>query len=117
MVSRGYNEIQAPRRKHIIIAYERLRELAGFDDYQSFVSAHRKRVQAALEEIDAKRESRWTERIAVGGSPFIERIKKAMGAMARGRCVQPGESAFELRDTQSGYNAIFDPKNRDISPE
>jgi hypothetical protein len=54
-----------------------------------------------LEETDAKRESRWTESIAVGGSPFIERIKNAMGAMAKGRCVQPGEGAFELREAQS----------------
>ncbi len=69
----GSNEIQAPRRKNIIIAYERLRELAGFEDYQSLVSAHRKWVQAALEKIDAKRESRWTESIAAGGRPFIER--------------------------------------------
>ncbi|MCP4183454.1 MAG: transposase, partial [Hyphomicrobiales bacterium] len=63
---------------------------AGFEDYESFVSSHRKWVQAALEEIEAKRESRWTESIAVGGGPFIERIKKAMGAMAKGRCVQAG---------------------------
>ena len=113
----GYNEIQAPRRKNIIIAYERLRQLAGFEDYESFVSAHRKWVQAALEEIDAKRESRWTESIAVGGRPFIEHIKKAMGAMAKGRCLQPGEGAFELRDVQSVYNAIFDHENRDIDPK
>jgi putative transposase len=60
----GYNEIQAPRRKNILIAYERLHRLAGFENYESFVSAHRKWVQAALEKIDAKRESRWTESVA-----------------------------------------------------
>ena len=74
-------------------------------------------VQAALEEIDAKRERRWTESIAVGNSPFIERIKKAMGAMAIGRCVQPGEGAFELRESQSIYNEIIDQENRDIAPK
>jgi hypothetical protein len=67
-----------------------------------------------LEKIDAKRESRWTESIAVGGSPFIEGIKQAMAAMAKGRCLQPGEGAFELREAQSAYNAIFDRENRDI---
>ena len=103
--------------KNIIIAYERLRELAGVEDYESFASAHRMWVQAALEEIDAKRESRWTESIAVGGRAFIEHIKKAMGAMAKGRCLQPGEGAFELREVQSVYNAIFNHKNRDIDPK
>jgi putative transposase len=61
----GYNEIQSPLRKNVIIAYDRLRELDGFKDYASFASAHRKWVQAALEEIEAKRESRWTESIAM----------------------------------------------------
>ena len=80
-------------------------------------SRRHKWVQAALEEIDAKRESRWTESIAVGGSPFIERIKNAMGAMAKGRRVQPDEGAFELREAQSVYNAIFYHENRDIGPK
>ena len=101
-----------PLRKNIIIAYDRLRELAGFKDYESFASAHRKWVQAALEKIDSKRENRWTASIAVGSSPFIERIKTAMEAMARRRSVHPTAGAFELREAQSAYNAIFDPKNR-----
>jgi putative transposase len=106
----GYNEIQTPRQKNVIIAYERLRNLAGFKDDESFASAHRKWVQAALQKIDAKRESRWTQSIAVGSSPFIERIKNAMGAMAKGRCIQPTEGAFELREAQSAYNSIIDPE-------
>jgi hypothetical protein len=40
-----------------------------------------------------------------------------MGAMAKGRCVQPGEGAFELRETQYTNNAIFDHENRDIDPK
>ncbi|MBW2428096.1 MAG: hypothetical protein JRF56_03990 [Deltaproteobacteria bacterium] len=70
-----------------------------------------------MEEIDAKRKSRWTESVAVGGRPFIERTKNAMAALAKGRCPQPGEGAFELREVQSVYNAIFDHENRDIDPK
>jgi hypothetical protein len=66
------------------------------------------------EEIDAKRESRWTEIVAIGSSPFVERVRNAM---AKGRCVQPGEGAFELREAQSVYNAIFDHENRNIDPK
>ena len=113
----GYNEIQSPHRKNIIIGYERLRKLAGFKDYESFASAHRKWVQSALEEIEVKRESRWTESIAVGGSAFIERIKNAMGAMAKGRSIQLSERAFELREARSAYTAIFDPENNDLGPK
>ena len=113
----GYNEIQVPRRKNIIIAYERLRELAGFQDYESFASAHRQWVQAALKDSDAKRARRWTESVAVGSRPFIERIKNAMGAMAKGRFIQSTEGTFELREAQSAYNSIFDPKNHNIDPK
>jgi putative transposase len=70
-----------------------------------------------LEKIDSKRENWWTESIAVGSSPFIERIKKAMGAMAKGRSIQPAEGSFELRKTQSDHNSIFEPNNRDIGPK
>ena len=110
-------EIQSPRRKNVIIAYDSLRELAGFKDYQSFASAHRKWVQDALEKTDSKRDGRWTESIAVGSNYFIERIKTAMGAMARGRTVRSINGGFELRETQSSYNAIFDPENHDIAPK
>ena len=110
----GYSEIQVPRRKNIIIAYDRLRELAGFKDYESFASAHRKWVQSSLERMENKRDSRWTESIAVGSNQFAKRIKTAMGAMARGRSVQSIDGASELREPQSAYNAIFDPENCDI---
>jgi len=113
----GYNEIQVPRRKNVIIAYDRLRKLAGFKDYESFALAHRKWVQGVLEKIDTKRDSRWTESIAVGSSKFTKRIKNAMGPMARGRTIRSIDAGFELRESQSAYNAILDPKNRDIDPK
>ena len=36
----GYNEIQHPRRKNILIDYEALSRLSGFDNFESFQSAH-----------------------------------------------------------------------------
>ena len=113
----GYTEIQTPRRKNIIIAHDKLRALAGFEDYASFASVHRKWVHAALKEVDAKRESRWTQSVAVGGELFIERIKNTMGAMAKSRCVRPAKGAFELRESLSDYSSIFNLKNRDIDPK
>jgi hypothetical protein len=60
-----------------------------------------------LEDIDVKRGNKWTESIAVGSGPFIERIKTAMGAMAKGGSVKHSAGAFELRETQSAYSSIF----------
>lgn len=95
----------------------RLRELAGFKDDESLASTHRKWVQSSLERIENKRDSRWTESIAVGSNRFAERIKIAMGAMARGRSVQAIDGASELREPQSAYSAVFDPENHDIAPK
>ncbi len=85
--------------------------MAGFKDYEAFATAHRRWVQTSLETHDFKRDSRWTESIAVGSSEFAGGIKNAMGAMARGRTIRRIENAFKLRKTQSAYKAIFDPEN------
>jgi putative transposase len=37
----GYNEIQAPKRKNVLINYERLRELLGFDTYDKMKTAQK----------------------------------------------------------------------------
>ena len=57
----GYREIQAPRRKCILIDYDRLRKLCGFDDFESFQATHRKWVETAVNKEISKRESTWTQ--------------------------------------------------------
>jgi len=37
----GYNEIQKPRRKYILIAYQKLAKLTGFETYDALRKAHR----------------------------------------------------------------------------
>ena len=37
----GYNEIQVPRRKNVLIAHDRLVELAGFENHDTFCKSHR----------------------------------------------------------------------------
>jgi putative transposase len=62
----GYNEIQFPRRKSILINYEKLAELSSCDSYTSFQSLRNNLVRDALETEKIKRESRWSQSIAVG---------------------------------------------------
>jgi hypothetical protein len=61
----GYREIQEPRRKRALIAYERLQELTGFGSYDEFTTAHRNWVEAFLEDGACVREGKWTQRIAI----------------------------------------------------
>jgi len=83
--SGGYGEIQKPRRKRILIAYERLRALAGFATYEEFRAAHSHWADEYLGEGGGVRNSTWTRSIAVGSEGFVERTKEKLGIQAQGR--------------------------------
>jgi len=44
----GYREIQSPKRKCALIAYQKLAELTGFNTYEDFREAHRQQVEETL---------------------------------------------------------------------
>jgi putative transposase len=110
----GYREIQEPRRKSSLIAYERLKELAGIDTYSQFQDVHRSWVNATLGQGRSVYDSKWTRSIAVGSERFIHRTRKELGARAKGRMVLKSEKAFQLREPGVSYLVDFGPKNDDI---
>ncbi len=110
----GYAEIQSPRRKCILIDYEKLCRMAGYNDFERFQEAHRKWVNAALTEAEPIRETQWTEAIAVGDESFVRFVKRKMQALAIGRSVRPTKSGYELKDPLAPYNCDFDAKKIDI---
>jgi len=106
----GYSEIQHPRRKNILIDYEALSRLSGFDNFESFQSAHRRWVQSALSDNETKRVDCWTQSIATGSQSFVETVKRQMRSIAIGRCVRKKVEGFEFRESQSPYKGFFDTK-------
>jgi len=113
----GYNEIQKPRYKCSLIAHERLRRLAGFDSPDRFRTAHEGWVSNALIEGNRKRESLWTESIAVGSEHFVERVKEVLGRKARGRKLVEKQRSFHLREHGVPYRVNFRLKNNHIGHE
>jgi putative transposase len=113
-ISCGYPEIQKPRRKCALIAYERLHRLSGFDSYDQFTDAHRKWVASFLEDGDCVRESKWTQGIAIETQEFVESTKQKLGARAKGREVVEAGSGYQLREPQVSYSASFGLENDDI---
>ena len=113
----GYREIQNPRRKCALIAYERLRELAGIDTYFQFQAVHREWVDASLGQGRNVYDGKWTRSIAVGSERFVHRTRKELGARAKGRMVLKSEEAFHLREPGVSYRADFGPKNDGIDAE
>jgi len=110
----GYSEIQKPRFKCSLIEYERLRTLAGFDSHDRFRTAHQRWVYDALIDGSHKRESLWTESIAVGSEQFVERTKEMLGRKAKGRKLVEKKKIFHLRDDAVHYIANSSTSNEDI---
>ena len=60
----GYNEIQEPRRKCKLIAYDQLRHLFGFETQDHLRAAHRSWVHEALKDGNRVRDAKWSESLA-----------------------------------------------------
>jgi len=63
------------------------------------------------------REEEWTDSIAVGGRPFIEKVKGMLGYRAKGRDVIEGSERYHLREGTVEYKALFGLEEEDIGPE
>lgn len=116
----GYNEIneiQQPKRKNVLLNYDRLRELLGFATYDCVQSAHRKWVDSCLSNGENSRNGKWTESIAVGSKPFIKNVKALMGGMALGRKVIESGESFQLKEAQYPYNAHLGGEKSEIDTE
>ena len=60
----GYNEIQEPKRKNVLIDYEKLRASLGLESYDLVKSYHRKWVEEYLGNGKKIREDKWSGSIA-----------------------------------------------------
>ena len=113
----GYNEIQEPRRKNILIDYERLQRLIGARSYDELRSIHKGWIGEYLGDGVRIREEEWTRSIAVGSRSFIENVKALLGFRAKGRDVIEGCEGYQLREGAAHYQAPFEAGNDDIGPE
>jgi putative transposase len=107
----GYREIQAPRRRHVLLDYETLGRLAGFTSFTRFQSAHKRWVESALAEQSNGREAMWTESLAVGHENFVASIDQALKGKARGRKIRKTVDDWELREGEMPYNANLGGEN------
>jgi putative transposase len=67
----GYNEILEPRRKNVLIDYERLQGLLGTGSYDQLRRSHKGWVEEHLRDGAKGRQDGWTGSVAVGSKSFI----------------------------------------------
>jgi len=113
----GYNEIQSPRRKCVLINHEQLATLAGYDSYDSFRKSHKKWVNELLSNGSNIRDRQWTRGVAVGEKQFVEKIKTELGSKALGRRIHEASEGYELRERTILYITDFDSKKVNMALE
>jgi putative transposase len=111
----GYKEIQEPRRKNVLINYERLQGLLGAGSYDRLRSSHKGWVEEYLRGGEKARHEEWADSIAVGSRPFVEKVKALLGFRAKGREIIEGSTErYQVREALVIYNALFGAEKRDI---
>jgi REP element-mobilizing transposase RayT len=113
----GYNQIQVPRKKNILIDYEELQKLLGLSCPDEVRSCYRQWVDHYLANMQTSRQEEWTQSIAVGSMPFVERVRDLLGFRARGRKVTGSAEGCQLREPSALYGNLFEIKNGDMEPK
>jgi putative transposase len=116
----GYNEIQEPRRKNVLIDYEKLQKYVGAGCYEQLKRSHKGWVEEYLgdgEDGQKTRQEEWTSSIAVGSRSYVEQVKAILGFRAKGRDVIGGNEGYQLREESAAYKALFGAKNEDVGLE
>jgi len=113
----GYNEIQKPRKKNVLINYEKLRKLVGIESYDSMRVHYKGWIEEYLGSQETCRDDKWTSSIAVGSKGFVEKLRSVLIGSVSGRKVKEASEGYQLREPLVPYKVNFDVKNDDIGPE
>ena len=101
----GYNDIQKPRRKCVLIDHQKLARLTGFETYDAFRKVHLELVTESLVDGNNSRQAHWSESIAVASEKFVKTIKENLGLRAKERKVLKKDGGFQLREEVTTYHA------------
>jgi putative transposase len=113
----GYNEIQRPKKKNVLVDYDRLRQLIGFERSEDVQINHKKWVESCLQNQTNGRDEKWTRSLAVGSRTFIDAVKNKMGVAAKSRKRIAGGDSYQLRERKMPYGDHLGVENSDIEGE
>ena len=98
----GYHEIQRPRGKYRIIDRAALSQVLGCGAERAGESP-RRMDRARSCRGDQRRESQWSEAIALGRQSFVEEVQRKLGSRARYRRIEGKAGTWVLRETAGAY--------------
>ena len=102
----GYNEIQSPKDRYTIIDHRTLQELLRRDSHKMLKKDHQDWIEEALDQKNSERDCKWTESIAVGTKPFVEKVKEQLGFRAGRKKIHEVDGTYQLREPEGVYDPL-----------
>ena len=99
----GYREIQNQPARYGVVDHSALMGLFGFAASEQLREACRIWVEGSLKEEMSRRDSAWTESLAIGRPTFVNQVKESLGLKARYREVLEQEEAHVLKESAAAY--------------
>jgi len=103
----GYNEIQTPPKRYSVVNQQALNDIFSIRDENHFRQMHREWVALELKKDEFKRQSFWSESVAVGDECFVQNIQQELTGRVPGRSIVSENGATSLQEPQSSYNTLL----------
>ena len=106
----GYREIIGRRRRFRLIHMASLLNLLKLETEDNLRDIYPTWIQNTLEHGTIRRESIWTENVAVGTEQFVKRTAKALGIKSAGKkviCFDEKSNTWQLREDRASYELLF----------
>ena len=88
----GYHEIVVPPERYQLLDRKKLLELLRINDSKTLSDVYDSWVSEVLTAEGKKRDKSWTQTVAVGGEPFVKKVKRELAGKAVGRSTEANES-------------------------
>jgi putative transposase len=94
----GYRELMKNPQRYRLINIGTVRELLGIEDLTTFQKFYSECVKSTLRSDQMKRDSRWTESIAVGSKAFISKVSNQLGYKTKYRNIKKIQKSWIIKD-------------------
>ena len=91
--------------------------LFNFTDLIEFQKQHNEWVIESIPKVISVRESMWSESIAVGSKPFVDKILINLKQEVKRRKAVEKDGSYFIMEPAIAYNTHFDPKKDVLSAE
>lgn len=102
----GYHEAKHPRLRGARLDYKRLCSVLGFNSNEEFIAAREIWIDKQLVKGQLRRESHWTESVAVGNLDYALKMKRALAFKNPGRRATLEGECYAVREMASIYSAL-----------